>query len=68
MTFFAGFIFLCAIFSQSVFALENVALQLKWNHAYQFAGYYVAKELGYYEAAGLDVDIRPLPGIRHGSL
>lgn len=42
------------------FALENVSLQLKWSHAYQFAGYYVAKELGYYEAAGLDVDIRPL--------
>ena len=49
-----------ALFSQPVVALEKVALQLKWSHAYQFAGYYVAKELGYYEAAGLDVDIRPL--------
>lgn len=43
-----------------VYALEKVALQLKWSHAYQFAGYYVAKELGYYQAAGLEVDIRPL--------
>ena len=47
-------------FAQPVLALEKVALQLKWSHAYQFAGYYAAKEMGYYEAAGLDVDIKPL--------
>jgi len=39
-------------------AVEAVSLQLKWRHAFQFAGYYMAKELGYYQAAGLDVDIR----------
>ncbi len=39
-------------------AADSVVLQLKWRHAFQFAGYYMAKELGYYEAAGLDVDIR----------
>ena len=39
-------------------AAEAVSLQLKWRHAFQFAGYYMAKELGYYQAAGLDVDIR----------
>lgn len=49
-----------ACLSAPAYALEKVALQLKWKHAYQFAGYYAAKELGYYEAAGLDVDIRPL--------
>ena len=55
----------CLGFStQPVFALEKVSLQLKWSHAYQFAGYYVAQEKGYYESAGLDVDIRPLkPGM-----
>ena len=45
------------------FAAEKVVLQLKWTHAYQFAGYYAAKELGYYDIAGLDVKIKPLsPG------
>ena len=59
----AAFVLLTGVFSSPAFALEKVALQLKWKHAYQFAGYYVAKELGYYEAAGLDVDIRALkPG------
>ncbi len=37
---------------------ERVVLQLKWYHQFQFAGYYMAKHLGYYEQAGLDVSIR----------
>ena len=41
----------------------RVTLQLKWQHQFQFAGYYAAKEKGFYRAAGLDVDIREaLPG------
>jgi len=39
-------------------AVERVALQLKWFHSYQFAGYYVARDKGYYRDAGLDVEIR----------
>ena len=35
-----------------------MTLQLKWKHQFQFAGYYVARERGYYHAAGLDVTIR----------
>jgi len=51
------------IFTQPAVALEKVVLQLKWSHAYQFVGYYAAKEMGYYQSAGLDVDIRALqPG------
>ncbi len=38
-------------------ALETVTLQLKWTNTYQFAGYYVALERGYYREAGLDVKI-----------
>lgn len=34
-----------------------VTIQLRWYHQFQFAGYYVAKELGYYDQAGLDVTI-----------
>jgi NitT/TauT family transport system substrate-binding protein len=40
-------------------AQEPLALQLKWRPQAQFAGYYVAKEKGYYKAAGLDVAILP---------
>jgi len=34
---------------------EPLILQLKWTHGFQFAGYYLALERGYYRAAGLDV-------------
>src|SRR6185369_13781393 len=39
-------------------ALEQVNLQLKWTHAFQFAGYYAALDKGYYREAGLDVRIQ----------
>ncbi len=37
--------------------LDPVTLQLKWKHQFQFAGYYAAKEKGFYREAGLDVTI-----------
>lgn len=37
---------------------KKVTLQLNWKNQFQFAGYYVAKELGYYKDAGLDVEIK----------
>ena len=44
--------------------LEKVSLQLKWLHSFQFAGYYAAKEKGFYAEEKLDVSILPrLPGI-----
>ncbi|WP_314960827.1 ABC transporter substrate-binding protein [Bradyrhizobium cosmicum] len=39
-------------------ALDQVSLQLKWKHQFQFAGYYQALEQGFYRDAGLDVIIR----------
>ena len=39
-------------------ALDTVTLQLKWKHQFQFAGYYMALEKGYYQDAGLDVRIK----------
>jgi len=42
----------------SLHANERVVLQLKWLHQFQFAGYYAAKEKGYYSELGLDVEIR----------
>jgi NitT/TauT family transport system substrate-binding protein len=39
--------------------LTKVTLQSKWVVQAQFAGYYAAKDQGYYEDEGLDVTIRP---------
>lgn len=49
---------LVLLVSQPAAAVEQVTLQLKWTHAFQFAGYYAAKEKGYYRDAGLQVDIQ----------
>jgi len=37
----------------------RVVLQLRWDHQFQFAGFYAALWNGYYEAAGLEVELRP---------
>ena len=37
---------------------HKVSLQLLWKHQFEFAGYYVAKEKGYYNDVGLDVNIK----------
>ena len=51
------------LYSPLSVALETVTLQLKWKHAFQFAGYYAAKEKGFYEEEGLLVNIIPaVPG------
>ncbi len=39
--------------------LKKVTLQLSWLDQFQFAGYYMAKEKGFYEELGLDVEIKP---------
>ena len=39
-------------------AADDVTLQLKWVTQAQFAGYYVAKEKGYYDEEGLNVTIK----------
>lgn len=38
---------------------QDLTLQLKWVSQAQFAGYYVAKDKGFYEEEGLDVTILP---------
>ncbi len=40
-------------------AQERVTLQLKWVTQAQFAGYYVAKDKGFYKAEGIDITIKP---------
>ncbi len=38
-------------------SMDKVRLRLVWKNQFQFAGYYVAKEKGFYAQAGLDVEI-----------
>jgi ABC-type nitrate/sulfonate/bicarbonate transport system substrate-binding protein len=47
----------CLLPSQE--ALQKVSLQLLWLNQFQFAGYYMAQERGYYRDAGLDVTFKP---------
>ena len=37
---------------------KKIILQLSWLHQFQFAGYYVAKELGFYKELGIDLEIK----------
>ena len=44
----------------AVKALTRVTFAPQWNAQAQFAGYFVAKEKGFYKAEGLDVKSRNL--------
>lgn len=48
------------LFSINLFAknLKEVSLQLHWKHQFEFAGYYIAKEKGFYKEKGLNVQIK----------
>lgn len=37
---------------------ESISLQLAWLHQFQSAGFYIAKEKGFYKDVGLDVTIK----------
>ena len=38
--------------------LDKVSLQLQWKHQFEFAGFYIAKEKGYFRDAGLEVELK----------
>ncbi len=52
-------VMLMLLYPLSAAANDKVRLQLKWQHQFQFAGYYAAQAQGYYQAVGLDVEIIP---------
>ena len=41
-----------------LFSNEKVTLQLQWKHQFEFAGFYMAKEKGFYNDVGLDVTLK----------
>ncbi|MEH6546388.1 MAG: ABC transporter substrate-binding protein [Sneathiella sp.] len=45
--------------AMSAQAADKLTLQLKWVTQAQFAGYYVAKDKGFYKDADLDITIKP---------
>jgi NitT/TauT family transport system substrate-binding protein len=47
-----------AVASSAAQAQDKLTLQLKWVTQAQFAGYYVAKDKGFYKDVGLDVTIK----------
>lgn len=51
-------VLLCLVTSTPAFSLDRVSLQLRWDHQFQFAGYYAAQWQGYYQEQGLEVEIR----------
>ncbi|MGR9013698.1 MAG: EAL domain-containing protein [Gammaproteobacteria bacterium] len=64
MPFFRLITLLCLTLSSSPLLaevtqpIEQVSLQFKWLHSFQFAGYYAAKEKGFYAEEHLDVTLR----------
>jgi signal transduction histidine kinase/ABC-type nitrate/sulfonate/bicarbonate transport system substrate-binding protein len=54
------FCFIFVFFATYTFAeeLKKVSLQLHWKHQFEFAGFYMAQEKGYYKNVGLDVEIK----------
>ena len=47
-----------ALTAMAAQAADTVTLQLKWVTQAQFAGYYVAKDKGFYDEEGLEVEIK----------
>ncbi len=50
---------LLALLANAAEAADKLTLQLKWVTQAQFAGYFVAKDKGFYDEVGLDVTIKP---------
>ena len=53
---FILFIFTTSLYSEN---LKKITIQLSWFDQFQFAGYYMAKEKGFYKDLGLVVEIKP---------
>ena len=49
---------LIIIFTYSLLFSKEVTLQLSWKNQFQFAGYIIAKEKGFYKDIGLDVTLK----------
>ncbi len=51
-------VFVVVMLSLSLIAGEKIRMQLNWKPQFEFAAFYMAKEFGFYDEAGLDVELR----------
>ncbi len=51
------FIIFFVLFCLSLFGRETLHVQLNWKPQFEFAAFYMAKEFGFYDEAGLDVHL-----------
>ncbi|WAJ69242.1 GGDEF domain-containing protein [Catenovulum adriaticum] len=51
------YIYLLVVITSPLHSATDVNLQLRWRHQFQFAGYYMAIEKGYYQAQELSVSL-----------
>lgn len=53
-------ILIVILFNSLLYAntLKKVSLQLEWKHQFEFAGFYMAQEKGFYKDIGLDVEFK----------
>jgi polar amino acid transport system substrate-binding protein len=51
-------LFMCFTLLDAQPPMEKVSVKLQWVDQFQFAGYYVAKERGFYRDAGLEVELQ----------
>jgi len=58
MKIFLSFVLIVTYLLAAPKPMEKVSLQLLWLHQFQFAGYYMAKEKGFYSSVGLDVSLK----------
>jgi len=60
LNYLKNLVFIVFLISTSLYSkqLKPVTIQLSWFDQFQFAGYYIAKEKGFYEQIGLDVTIK----------
>lgn len=55
---FITIFFLPSLIMAQTSSIEKVGLQLGWKHQFQYAGFYIAKEYGFYQDVNLDVSIK----------
>lgn len=56
-SFLLFFLLISSLYSAQT-ELKNVSVQLNWKYQFEFAGFIAAKEKGFYENVGLNVDIK----------
>lgn len=57
--FFVLFFLCVVVYADTSVSREKISVQLLWLDQFEFAGFYVAKEKGFYAEEGLDVEIKP---------